>query len=950
MKKAITTIRERVLHFIQWLAKQVKHESADSTQGSPLTPQEHNNASAVNGKKNTEVTTHDEILELPKAAVHDESLEPSEVAAHDESIEPPEVATHDGNLELPKVAAQDESIEPPEVAAQDESIELPKVAAQDESIEPPEVAAQDEILELPKVAAQDENLEPPEVAAHDGNLELPKVAAQDENLEPPEVAAQDGNLELPKVAAHDENLEPPEVAAQDGNLELPKVAAHDESIEPPEVAAHDGNLELPKVAAHDENLEPPEVAAHDGNLELPKVAAHDESIEPPEVAAHDEILELPKVVAHDKSIEPPEVAAHDGNLELPKVAAHDENLEPPEVATHDGNLELPKAAAHDENLEPPEVAAHDGNLELPKVAAHDENLDPPEVITRDENPDLLEATTHDKSLEPPEVAPHDGNLESPKVTPPANHPGRRLEPSWKPTRHSDKRGQDFDSRSELICRNTDRQWEIILSTQKMPEATEVQHDGKPLHSDDGEYRISCFRGNISIEANGKREIFHLFDGSNPLIFKLKKNWTGDGRQIRYLTQGYFIVFALEGWEPTGQANITHEPCRDTTFFAHYFNKDKGTGSEIGSVNKYGGLPVHGAGFELCGKRLFDDSEEGELFATDPPEIKLAPGTVWARVGEELRNGWGENFKPADRLLGDVLGDRQGRFYIRVYDAEGKLVDSEEFRYCANLQAIQVNGEPYSQDIMLAPDHDGYSETTLKFLGADGEAMHPSMTSTHAVVGSEGIVMIPPCPEGDETSFTLASKKGSVDVVIKLPRIWWRIEQDKNQSQVWHDTPLVKTRQEFRQYARENAVVCLRLPSRINEVNVGFDEDLNRILHSKDQLRFQDFVDDLKIENPLEKDAELRIRYNDVSMVIIRITADPTPTPPAPPPVLLPPKRLHPQVKKGNGSGLRHGKGFSCCELQGAGFNESDASNLGIRIDRRRRSAHQINIDTIERIE
>ena len=613
MKKAITTIREKVLHFIQWLTKQVKHESADSTQGSPPTPQEHNNAPAVNGKKNTEVTTHDESLEPPKVAVQDESLEPSEVAAQDESIEPPEVATHHGNLELPKVVAHDESIEPPEVAAQDESIELPKVAAQDESIEPPEVAAQDEILELPKVAAQDESIEPPEVAAQDEILELPKVAAQDESIEPPEVAAQDEILEPPEVATQDENLEPPEVAVQDEILELPKVAAQDESIEPPEVAAQDEILELPKVAAQDENLEPPEVAAQDEILELPKVATQDESIEPPE------------------------------------VAAQDENLEPPEVA------------AQDESIEPPEVAAQDEILELPKVAAQDENLEPPEVITRDENSELLEATTQDESLEPPEVAPHDGSLESPKVTPPANHPGRRLEPSWKPTRHSDKRGQGFDSRSELICRKIDRQWEIILSTQKMPEATEVQHDGKPLHSDDGEYRISCFQGNISIEANGKREIFHLFDGSNPLIFKLKKNWPGDGRQIKHLTQGCFIVFALKGWEPTGQANITPESCRDTTFFAHYFNKDKGTGSEIGSVNKYGGLPVHGAGFELCGKHLFDDSEEGELFATYPPQIKLAPGTVWARVGEELRNGWGENFKPADRLLGDVLGGRQGRF-------------------------------------------------------------------------------------------------------------------------------------------------------------------------------------------------------------------------------------------------------------------------------------------------
>ena len=65
--------------------------------------------------------------------------------------------------------------------------------------------------------------------------------------------------------------------------------------------------------------------------------------------------------------------------------------------------------------------------------------------------------------------------------------------------------------------------------------------------------------------------------------------------------------------------------------------------------------------------------------------------MWARVGEESIGGWkGINFNPTELSLAETLGRRQGRFFVRVYDAEGKLLDGGEFRYLHDLRDILVD--------------------------------------------------------------------------------------------------------------------------------------------------------------------------------------------------------------------------------------------------------------------
>ncbi|MCC6013359.1 MAG: 60S ribosomal protein L13 [Candidatus Verstraetearchaeota archaeon] len=59
-------------------------------------------------------------------------------------------------------------------------------------------------------------------------------------------------------------------------------------------------------------------------------------------------------------------------------------------------------------------------------------------------------------------------------------------------------------------------------------------------------------------------------------------------------------------------------------------------------------------------------------------------------------------------------------------------------------------------------------------------------------------------------------------------------------------------------------------------------------------------------------------------------------------VFSPSKKYSPRKK-------REGRGFSLLELKAAGISEKEAKKLGIRIDKRRRSCHQENVELLKNI-
>lgn len=476
----------------------------------------------------------------------------------------------------------------------------------------------------------------------------------------------------------------------------------------------------------------------------------------------------------------------------------------------------------------------------------------------------------------------------------------------------------FNPGPELICRKTPGsvRWEIALSVDDS--ATSVKQNGEPLSLRNGNWPLARFGGQLSVDrTEGSPVTVPLFD-RNPLIFKLKKDWGGHGRRVPRVTKGHFIVIAPVEWERLGHAPVDPEGCADPAFMAHYFfGAGTESASDVGGFREHD-VPSSAPDFTLSGRTVFDDSDEGDLFVGRPPRLIPTDRVLWARVGEEGENGWkGRNFQPSEGRLAEVMGARQGRFFLRVYDQQVAMLDGVQFRYLRDLREIQVNGEPYSENTLLVPSEAGYPATSVRFRGVDRSPIHASpLPGTVAMVDEMGGLIAAPRPEADAVACTLRGDGGGVDIVLRLPRIWWRLERDEGDGE-WCSTPLLMTRHDFRKLAEANAVLRLRSPKRISSISVGFGDEPDIQFVRKDggfELPLANFVDHVEIDHRSAEDTRFNVRFdrsNDrpgqTVLSLVQIAADPPPGPVSKPVA---------KVRRGGG-GWRRGKGFSHREVRAA---------------------------------
>ena len=586
------------------------------------------------------------------------------------------------------------------------------------------------------------------------------------------------------------------------------------------------------------------------------------------------------------------------------------------------------------------------------------------------------------------------------------------------------------ARAELICRKNAElnQWELVLSVGDESSVEDVQQDGRTLDLATGERALSSFCGHVMVVfASGERKEITLEDKGEPLVFKLQKNWNGDGRKVKGIGMGHYIVIAPRAYKRTGQVPVEHEACTDPNFTAHYFLSDGKSPQEIDGFRERD-VPSTQSVIELKGKIAFDDLEQGDLFVGDAPRLMHSKDTVHARIGEEGGRWKGEDFKTNERDVGTVLGNRQGRFFVRIYDADMELLDSDQFRYLRDLEEILVNGKPYSEDLLLVPTTAGHLPTEVRFIGVDGANVHPVLSPEAKRTNFRGTsVLVDPHPDADRASCVIASDTGSVDVVLALPRVWWHIAQEDMDAFEWSDVPTVMTRQEFCNRGYDGATLRLRAPRRIKSVRVGFDGQHDhrsyplKLGKINGLIPLLDFVDYPQIDQRLSEDASLDVECDGVTATVIRIAADPIPaitsfvcepseTVAGEPTTLRWEARNasearvainpSPQIVgtlESNGSlkvrplrtttyelvlivpgvpavtkavtatvlssvetesryarvkclgGWRRGKGFSRRELEAAGLTTADANRRSIFIDRRRRSMHRENVETIGRL-
>ena len=576
---------------------------------------------------------------------------------------------------------------------------------------------------------------------------------------------------------------------------------------------------------------------------------------------------------------------------------------------------------------------------------------------------------------------------------------------------------------ELICRRirASARWEVVLTADEEYPLAVAQLDRAPLDFTDRQCRIPSLNGRLTVSSDdGQEHVIPLFEGQ-PLIFKLRKNWAGEGRRTSGITNGYFIVIAPNTRQRTGRAPVEADGCADPAFRAHYFHRDA-TASNEGEDGFREWENSASACIELIGQRVFDDSDDGELFVGDPPVLPSAPDLAWARVGEEAANGWGENFRPQEQALSEVLDGREGRFFLRVYDSEVRMLDSVAFRHLPELKQIHVNGAEYAPNTVLVPSPTGYLLTAVRLVDADGSTLSPVLpVGARQKLLPSGAIEIPPHPDADRMTCSLGADTCGVSIALDLARIWWRLEDSRADPGAWRDTPLVMTREEFRRHAHAGATISL-LTRRHASVRAGFDDELDLPYHrsiKNDRIAvpLDHFVDHAQIDRRLSVEACFNVAWAGEIVSLIVISADPMPeivSFTAEPPTVIageetvlawttrnagdarvamvpdagvlgpdgtcsvrpaqttrfkltvailgvdeisrtvavavvspptPDDRSAPRVIS-TARGWRAGRGFSLYELEAAGLTVRKASERSIPIDRRRRTVHRSNVETI----
>ena len=168
---------------------------------------------------------------------------------------------------------------------------------------------------------------------------------------------------------------------------------------------------------------------------------------------------------------------------------------------------------------------------------------------------------------------------------PRNIGSRRTGVSGRRTRSPDTSPRPFTPKPELTCRGRAGKWEIALSTPPDCNVETVSHNGTSVRTDNTEYLLQSFSGNLSIEyEDGTEDDIPLVDDKTPLFFKMRRDWQGLGRRLDSLTKGYFVVVTPADWTYKGHVTVEPEGAVDPNCLAHFLYV--GDDNQVGHFEEY----------------------------------------------------------------------------------------------------------------------------------------------------------------------------------------------------------------------------------------------------------------------------------------------------------------------------------------------------------------------------
>jgi len=404
-------------------------------------------------------------------------------------------------------------------------------------------------------------------------------------------------------------------------------------------------------------------------------------------------------------------------------------------------------------------------------------------------------------------------------------------------------------RPEAVCWKEARRWFIGI---EMPEDIQehigliaTQNDNPLTQDDKGRWVLTQITGKVSVGWDEADHPVEIDLGDKPyLLLKLTGQTISRGRFVRYATLGWFLVVVPDQWQRDEKisepASILPESVFLSGYQAHYFSLVGESNQKIAFRTPEGEsvmIPTRAPRFELVGTRLPDATENiGPLFGEGPPRIRALDPNGWSDVGTIIvgqegpgRGRWRKDFSPEQDCIEQEfpkkLSERcSGWYFIRFFDADDRLIESQDFRFVNALKEIRIS--PHS----ALPSDSGHLAARVEFLHdkgcivelADSSAENLSVEYEHERTST----IIPPDPIWDETRWLIQAENGAqVEAMILVERVWWTIGEEgmEEMTSKWTDTPLNISRDLVT--ATSKQTLHFRLPrSRwVKEIRVGFEQ-------------------------------------------------------------------------------------------------------------------------------
>lgn len=324
------------------------------------------------------------------------------------------------------------------------------------------------------------------------------------------------------------------------------------------------------------------------------------------------------------------------------------------------------------------------------------------------------------------------------------------------------------------------------------------------------------------------------------IFKLVGAQHDRGRHLKALTRGRFLVVTPLDWardaKSAGHEIVAPEYVLGASYRAHHLEVSDPLAGQVvfNTPSGHVALPTQSAGFELEGDILADaHPEAGPLFHGSLPQLHSMRNVTYRTVvvGEEGPRegtpGWRARAADFDELRPGITARRAGWFFVRLYDANDDLIDSLDFRFSSELQAIELDAVP------PVPGAEGHSPARFRLAhGGDCEVRHAGTPVDGGRLVTRGQddsyrIEIPPLPDFDETRWTIRERNGAeVEICLRVDRLWWSVEDEDNAPALteWKDRQLELRAEDLAATSRRVLRVRLPTASFAREVRVGVQPD------------------------------------------------------------------------------------------------------------------------------